>query len=158
MSQMAKTVSVVGFVIIMIAASRRLYLLMSRDAQGLSQGGDHSLWLAIGASVIAGIAGGLMFYFFLRRDRDKSSKRIMDPVRPASSSPQGDLTKSTTAEPFDITRWGQLYPWLKEGQADDRMPLQGSAGDGSGSLSVRRSNARRTHQLMYKEWSQARHD
>jgi hypothetical protein len=69
-----------------------------------------------------------------------------------------DLYESTTAEPFDITRWEQLNPWLKEGQADDRMPMHGSAGDGNGSLSVRRSNARRTHQLMYKEWSQARHD
>jgi hypothetical protein len=158
MSQMAKTVSVVGFVIIMIAASRRLYLLMSQDAQGLSQGGAHNLWLAIGAAVIACVAGGLMFYFFLSRDRDKSSKRIMDPVRPATPSPQVDLTKSTTAEPSDITRWEHLNPWLIEGQADDRMPMRGLAGDGNGSLSVSRSNARRTHQRMYKEWSQARHD
>jgi hypothetical protein len=158
MSKMAKTVSVVGFVLIMIVVSRLLYLLASRDSQGLSQAGTYGLWRTVGAVVIACIAGGLMFYLFLDHDRDKSSKTNRVPLEPATASARLDLTvKSTTPEPFDITRWEQLNPWLIEGQADDRMPMLGSAGDGNGSLSGRRSTSRRTHQMMYKKWSQARH-
>jgi hypothetical protein len=68
------------------------------------------------------------------------------------------LSQPSTPEPFDIKQWEKLNPWLFEGQADDRMPMLGAAGDSNVSLSVRRSTARRTHQMMYKKWSQARHD
>jgi len=159
MNQMARTVSVVGFVVIMIAASSYLYLLTSRDSQDFSQWRNNRLWLTLGVAVIACSAAGLVFYFFLRHHTDKSSKMLMAHLRPLTQSPRVDLTHKVTAPvAFDFIAWQNLNPWLVEGQADDRMPMLGAAGDGNGSLSERRSTARRTHQMMYKKWSQARHD
>ena len=60
--------------------------------------------------------------------------------------------------PFDAARWALLNPWLTEGQSNDRRPVPGTDGDGSGSQSARRSSTRRAHQANYKKWSQARHD
>ncbi len=68
-----------------------------------------------------------------------------------------DVMQKATAE-FDSTRWAQLNPWLSEGQADDRTPMNGSVRDASQTASVQRSFARRSHQVMFKKWSQARHD
>ena len=159
MNQIARIVSVVGFVIIMIAASRLLYLFMSRDSQGFSLGRNYSLWLTLGVVFIASSVAGLVFYSFLRRNRDKVPEILEAHLQPLTQPPTGDLThKVTTPEAFDFIAWQNRNPWLVEGQADDRMPMLGAAGDGSGSLSVRRSTARRTHQMMYKKWSQARHD
>lgn len=155
MGYMAKAVSTVVFVLITIAVSRYLYLLTSGNSEGISQARNHSLFLTAGALVITCISGTLMFYFFLRHDRDKSPETLME-LRQLTLGV--DANKSTTLQPFDIARWEQLNPWLIEGQADDRMPMLGSAGNGNGSSSVRRSTARRTHQMMYKKWSQARHD
>jgi hypothetical protein len=59
---------------------------------------------------------------------------------------------------FDPIRWAQRNPWLSEGQADDRTPMDGSVKNSGGTPSVRRAFARRSHQAMFKEWSQARHD
>ena len=59
---------------------------------------------------------------------------------------------------FDSVRWAQLNPWLLEGQADDRPPMNGSVKDLGGTQSVQRAFARRRHQEMFKKWSQARHD
>jgi hypothetical protein len=59
---------------------------------------------------------------------------------------------------FGPIRWAVANPWLPEGQADDRAPMNGSVGDCHGPPSVRRAFARRSHQLMFKKWSQARHD
>ena len=59
---------------------------------------------------------------------------------------------------FDSVRWGQLNPWLSEGQADDRTPMDGSVKDRGETPSVQRASARRRHQAMFKKWSQARHD
>jgi hypothetical protein len=59
---------------------------------------------------------------------------------------------------FDSVRWAQLNPWLSEGQADDRTPMNGSVKEIEGAPSVQRSFARRRHQAMFKKWSQARHD
>jgi hypothetical protein len=59
---------------------------------------------------------------------------------------------------FDPVRWARLNPWLAEGQADDRTPMNGSVTDSGGPPSVQRSFARRSHQRMFKTWSQARHD
>jgi hypothetical protein len=67
-------------------------------------------------------------------------------------------TASQTPAEFDSVRWAQLNPWLVEGQADDRMPMNGSVKDSGGTPSVQRSVARRCHQAMFKRWSQARHD
>ena len=66
-------------------------------------------------------------------------------------------TNSPTQE-FDPVRWALLNPWLSEGQPDDRLPVNGSVTDCHGPPSVRRAFARRSHQLMFKRWSQARHD
>ncbi|HET6977878.1 MAG TPA: hypothetical protein VFI24_16220 [Pyrinomonadaceae bacterium] len=71
-------------------------------------------------------------------------------------------TKGTANSPaqseFDPMRWAQLNPWLSEGQADDRTPMNGSVKDSGGPPSVQRSFARRSHQARFKTWSQARHD
>lgn len=158
LSKMAKTVSVVGFVVMTIAGSRLLYLFISRDSQGFSLGGINGLWVSIGVTVISCIAGGLMFYSFLHHDRDMLSQTVRDPIQPATQSLGIDLTQTATSKTFDLIAWEKLNPWLIEGQADDRMPMLGSAGVNNGSASVRRSTARRTHQRMFKEWSQARHD
>ncbi len=66
-------------------------------------------------------------------------------------------TNSPTQE-FDPVRWALLNPWLSEGQPDDRTPMNGSVKDSGETSSVQRSFARRTHQAMFKKWSQARRD
>jgi hypothetical protein len=65
---------------------------------------------------------------------------------------------SVTLTPFDATRWALANPWLSEGQADDRTPMNGSVEDGDRTPSAQRAFARRSHQLMFKKWSQARRD
>ena len=67
-------------------------------------------------------------------------------------------TKLPAEGEFDPIRWARLNPWLSGGQADDRVPMNGSVTDSGGTPSVQRSFARRSHQLMFKKWSQARHD
>lgn len=69
-----------------------------------------------------------------------------------------DAAKSPAQAEFDPVRWAQLNPWLSEGQADDRIPMDGAVKDSGGPPSVQRSFARRSHQRMFKTWSQARHD
>jgi hypothetical protein len=70
---------------------------------------------------------------------------------------KGETNSPTQAE-FDPIRWALLNPWLSEGQPDDRTPMDGSVKDSGGAPSVQRSFARRTHQEMFKKWSQAKHD
>jgi hypothetical protein len=67
-------------------------------------------------------------------------------------------TNSRTQSEFDPIRWAQLNPWLSEGQPDDRTRMNGSVKDSGGIPSVQRAFARRSHQTMFKKWSQARHD
>jgi hypothetical protein len=67
-------------------------------------------------------------------------------------------TNSMRQIEFDPIRWARLNPWLSEGQADDRAPMNGSAKNSRETPSVQRSLARRLHQSMFKKWSQARHD
>jgi hypothetical protein len=67
-------------------------------------------------------------------------------------------TNSPMQVEFDPIRWALLNPWLSEGQPDDRTPMNGSLKVSGGTPSVQRSFARRSHQAMFKEWSQARHD
>ena len=69
-----------------------------------------------------------------------------------------DETTSTIQAEFDPIRWARLNPWLSEGQADDRIPMNGSVKDSGGIPSVQRSFARRSHQAMFKKWSQSRRD
>jgi hypothetical protein len=59
---------------------------------------------------------------------------------------------------FDSVRFAQLNPWLAGGQADDRIPMNGSVKDSGGTPSAQRAFARRSHQTMFKKWSQARQD
>ena len=59
---------------------------------------------------------------------------------------------------FDPIRWALLNPWLSEGQPDDRIPMNGAVKDSGGTPSVQRAFARRSHQAMFKKWSQARRD
>ena len=67
-------------------------------------------------------------------------------------------TSAPKQSKFDPIRWALLNPWLAEGQSDDRTIMNGSVKDSGGTLSVQRAFARRTHQAMFKKWSQARHD
>ena len=60
--------------------------------------------------------------------------------------------------PFDPIRWALANPWLSEGQAADRIPMNGSVTGSGGTPSEHRAFARRSHQIMFKKWSQARHD
>jgi hypothetical protein len=69
-----------------------------------------------------------------------------------------DETNSPIRTQFDPIRWALLNPWLSEGQPDDRIPMNGSVKDSGGPPSVQRSFARRSHQAMFKKWSQARRD
>jgi hypothetical protein len=68
-----------------------------------------------------------------------------------------EINSQAQAE-FDPVRWAQLNPWLAEGQADDRIPMDGSVKDVGGPPSVQRAFGRRSHQVMFKKWSQARRD
>ena len=65
---------------------------------------------------------------------------------------------NSPAKEFDPIGWALLNPWLSEGQPDDRTPMNGAVKDSGGTPSVQRSFARRSHQAMFKKWSQARRD
>ncbi len=67
-------------------------------------------------------------------------------------------TNSPIQAEFDPIRWALLNPWLSAGQPDDRTPMNGSVKDSGGPPSVQRSFGRRSHQVMFKKWSQARGD
>ena len=67
-------------------------------------------------------------------------------------------TNSPAQAEFDPVRWARLNPWLSEGQADDRTPMNGAVKNSGGPPSVQRAFARRSHQAMFKKWSQARRD
>lgn len=67
-------------------------------------------------------------------------------------------TNSQTHVSFDPARWAIANSWLSEGQADDRIPMNGSVEDEDRTPAEHRAFARRSHQLMFKKWSQARHD
>jgi hypothetical protein len=160
MSNRSKFVAaVLGLLVLAIIAAWQLFLFaMLRDPLGLldSQGGRNHLWLGVSASFAACLAGALMFYFFLHRERNKwpnLSTASIEPPLTADSS-----TNSLPGVPFNRVRWMQLNPWLSEGQADDRIPMNGSVAASSGTPSAQRAFARRSHQLRFKAWSQARHD
>jgi len=163
MSYKSKFVAaVIGLLVMAIVAGRQLFLFaVFRDAQGLlnSQAGKYHLWLAFSAGITACVAGGLMFHFFLRHERNTWTKVRAIPIGPPLAAISTDLsTNSPTRAPFDPTRWELANPWLAEGQADDRTPMNGSVRDTGETPSVQRAFARRSHQAMFKKWSQARHD
>lgn len=63
---------------------------------------------------------------------------------------------SLTTAPADPVRWKFVNHRLLEGQADDRIPMNGSVAVSKRTASAHRAFARRRHQLMFKKWSQAR--
>lgn len=67
-------------------------------------------------------------------------------------------TNSKAQEPFDPARWALANHWLSGGQADDRIPMNGSVESANRPPAAHRAFARRSHQLMFKKWSQSRHD
>lgn len=164
MSYISKFVAaLVGLVVMAIVASWQLFLFtVFRGPQAFldSQGGRSHLWLAFSAGITACIAGSLMFHFFLRHERNKWLKVPMAPVFGPSlmAIAYNPSTNSPTPAKFDPIRWALANPWLSEGQADDRIPMDGSVADSGGPPSAQRAFARRFHQVMFKKWSQARHD
>lgn len=72
------------------------------------------------------------------------------------------MSDKTSTDPetaaFDEKSWKLANPWLTEGQADDRSAMNNSVAAGDRTPSNQRSFARRSHQLMFKKWSQARRD
>jgi len=75
----------------------------------------------------------------------------------AMQNAKGETNLPIQAE-FDPISWALLNPWLSEGQPDDRTPMNSAVEDSGGPPSVQRSFARRSHQAMFKKWSQARRD
>ncbi|HWT00131.1 MAG TPA: hypothetical protein VN256_07780 [Pyrinomonadaceae bacterium] len=152
----------VATMVMALAASRQLYLFVaSRNADGQldAQGGEHHLWLAAGAALLAAVAACLMFLFFLGLGK---SEPFEAPASKLGPSPAPIDVKSNINSPapgqFNAARWGQLNEWCVGGQADDRRPMNGGVLKGVGSASAQRAAARLTHQGMYKVWAQERHD
>jgi hypothetical protein len=163
MSNISKFVAaLVGLLLMAIVASRELFLFtVARNPQGSldSQGGRYHLWLAVGAGITACVAGGLMFYFFLHHEKTRWSKVSMPPGGTRRTAVSDNLSNNAvTPAPFDAIGWTKLNPWLSEGRFDDTRPMNGSVADSSGTPSAKRAFARRSHQVMFKKWSQARHD
>lgn len=160
MSNLAKFVmALVGMVAMLLVASRQLFLfVVGKDPSGLSMvGGNSHLWLAAIAGVIACVAGGLMFFFFGRHESIKWSKVVMTPTGPLLTPLAVNRATSPAWAPLNTRRWGLGNSRLVK-QPDDRTPMDGSVRDSGQTLSGQRSFARRTHQLMFKKWSQERHD
>lgn len=67
-------------------------------------------------------------------------------------------TTDREAARHDVSHWTFINQWQVEAQSTDRMPVHGIVPHEGGTASVRRSVARRAHQLGYKKWSKQRHD
>jgi hypothetical protein len=162
MSYRSKFVAaLVGMVVMAIVASRQLFLFAAfSNPPGLisTQGGSTHLWLAFSAGITACIAGSLMFHFFLRHERNKWSKVPLAAIGPSLTGIVHNPSTKSTPVPFSPIRWALANPWLAESQADDRTPMDSSVADSSGTPAAQRAFARRSHQVMFKTWSQARHD
>jgi hypothetical protein len=149
--------ALVGLLSMSIVASRQLFLFaVLRDTSDLSiAGGRLHFLLALIAGATACLAGGLVFRFFSRHEKNKWSQVEMIPVGP----PLALIALNQPNSPaLNSMRLARVSLWLPEAQADDRTPMDGSVTDSGQTPSGQRSFARRTHQLMFKKWSQARHD
>ena len=162
MSNMSKFVTaLVGSLLMALVASWELFLFtVMRDPSGLNtSGGRPHFWFAVAAGISACIAAGSMFLFFGRIEKIRWSKVVLTPTGPPLTALGGNPFINQRARvPFDGKRWALANPWLAEGQADDRTPMDGSVKASGETASGQRAFARRTHQLMFKKWSQARHD
>jgi hypothetical protein len=143
-----------------IVASWELFMfVVMRDPSGLSAvGGRSHLWWAAITGTTACIAGSLMSYFFSRYEKNKWSRVKTTPAGPLTTLGGNAFLNLRAAAPFDAKRWALANAWLSEGQADDRMPMDGSVIDRGETASGQRAFARLTHQLRFKKWSQARHE
>ena len=161
MSYMTKFVAaLIGLLAMAIVASRQLFLFtVFRSPQGFQdlQGGRYHLWLAMSAGITACITGGLMFHFFLRHEKNKWSKVPLAPIRTLFTAIRDNPSKVAPA-PSNALHSVEPNPRLSEGQADDRTPMNGSVAESTGTSSAQRAFARRSHQVTFKKWSQARHD
>jgi hypothetical protein len=162
MSYMSRFIAaLVGVLAMTILASRQLFMFaVEREPSVLGAAGGRShFWLAVAAGITACVAGGLMFYFFRRHETNKWSRVEMTPTGPPLNVLGGLQSINLAAQiAFDPIRWALANRWLSEGQADDRLPIDGSVRSSGDTPPGQRSFARRTHQLMFKKWSQERHD
>lgn len=160
MSYMSKFVAaLVGLLFMGLVVSWEVFsFLATRDpsGRGTAKGLSH-LSLAAFAAITACLAGALMAYFWSRYKTDKWARVDRTPTGKllTASAPK---TLNSANWPFDAKRWALANSWLAEGQADDRLPMDGSVADSGETPSGQRASARRTHQFMFKKWSQARHD
>ena len=155
MSNMSKFVTaLIALLLMAFIVSWEFFLFVVGRA-----GARSHLWLVLGAGILAFIAGSLMFLFFSRHEKIKWSKVEMTPTKPLFTALGGNaFINSPASVPFDAKRWPLANARFTEGQADDRTPMDGSVTDSGQTASGQRAFARRTHQLMFKKWSQARHD
>ena len=160
MSNLTKFVmALIGLVAMVIVVSLQLFLFtVFRSPLSFldSQAGRSHLWVALGAGIAASISGILMFHFFSRYEKNKWSKVVMTPTGPRLPAIASDPAISPVLAAFNAERWAPANPWLVK-QPDDRIPMDGSVRDIGVTPSEQRSFARRTHQLMFKKWSQERH-
>jgi hypothetical protein len=99
----------------------------------------------------------LLLLVFLRSRNRRIEVATVSLKRPLA--PHDDLIfKLPVPDSFDTSHWAFINEWHLNDQGDDRKPMIGAVAESSGSLSARRSFARRSHQLMYKEWSKTRRD
>jgi len=161
MSYLSKFVSALAALLLMVlVVSWQLFLFVVKpEPSGVSTGGGRShLWLALGAGITAGIAGSLMFRFFGRHEKSMLSKVVLTPAGPLTVLGGNPFINLPNSSPFNAERWALANAWLSEGGRDDRLPMDGAVKDGGGTPSGQRAIARQTHQLMFKKWSQQRHD
>ena len=161
MSYMSKFLSALaGFLLMALVISWQLFLFVVKpEPSGVTTGGGRShLWFALGAGIAAVIAGSLMFRFFGRHEKFKWSKVVLTPAGPLTALGGNPFINLTKTSPFDPKRWALANPWVLEGHRDDRIPMDGSVTESGGTTSGQRAIARRAHQLMFKKWSQERHD
>ena len=143
-----------GLLLMAFIVSWEFFLFVVGEA-----GARSHLWLALGAGILACITASLMFGFISRYEKTKWSKVEMTPTGPLLTALGGNaFINLPPSVPFDAQRRALGNAWLTEGQADDRTPTDGSVADSGETASRQRAFARRTHQLMFKKWSEARHD
>ena len=143
-----------------ILSSRQLFLFTVFGDPVALQGDRYHLWLGVSAAVGAVIAAALMFHFFFRYERSRSSRVAITASGPLLKAFVPIPSPNPTAPlSFDSIGWALANPWLgSSGQADDRAPVNGSVAQTERPASAQRAFARRSHQLMFKKWSQGRHD
>ena len=102
----------------------------------------------------------MILSFFRRQGRNGKVKSIGHslPAPSPNTSFNKEAAKEALTPGFDPIKWARDNPWLVEGQADDRLPVNGAVSASGGTPAEQRSLARSTHQAMFKKWSQARHD